>query len=66
MKAGQLEANPGEHVFGYLETGTSRSGLNPDIPVHLFAGAEPGPTLLVQGAIQWWRGHWVYCDPELH
>jgi predicted deacylase len=25
--------------------------LRPDIPVHLFVGAEPGPTLLVQGAI---------------
>ncbi|NDJ59483.1 MAG: succinylglutamate desuccinylase, partial [Chloroflexi bacterium] len=51
MRVGNLEANPGEHVFGYLETAASRSGLRPDIPVHLFAGAEPGPTLLVQGAI---------------
>jgi len=25
--------------------------MQPDIPVHLVAGAEPGPTLLVQGAI---------------
>lgn len=51
MKVGNLEAKAGEHVFGYLETAASRSGLSPDIPVHLFAGAEPGPTLLVQGAI---------------
>ncbi len=51
MKVGNLNANPGEHVFGYLETAASRSGLRPDIPVHLFAGASPGPTLLVQGAI---------------
>lgn len=51
MKVGNLEAKPGEHVFGYLETAKARSGLSPDIPVHLFAGAEPGPTLLVQGAI---------------
>ncbi len=51
MKVGQLEAKPGEHVFGYLKTTASRSGLSPDIPVHLFAGAEDGPTLLVQGAI---------------
>lgn len=51
MKAGKLEAKKGEHVFGYLETTAARSGLRPDIPVHLFAGAEDGPTLLVQGAI---------------
>lgn len=51
MKVGNLEARPGEHSFGYLEVAKSRSGLSPDIPVHLFAGAEPGPTLLVQGAI---------------
>jgi predicted deacylase len=51
MRAGNLEALPGEHTFGYLEAARSRSGLAPDIPVHLFAGAEPGPTLLLQGAI---------------
>ena len=51
MRAGNLEAKPGEHTFGYLEGPRSRSGLAPDVPVHLFAGAEPGPTLLVQGAI---------------
>lgn len=51
MRVGNIEAMPGEHAFGYLETARSRSGLSPDIPVHLFVGAEPGPTLLVQGAI---------------
>ncbi|MBK8034421.1 MAG: succinylglutamate desuccinylase/aspartoacylase family protein [Anaerolineae bacterium] len=51
LKVGQLEAQPGEHVFGYLKTAASRSGLSPDFPIHLFAGAEPGPTMLVQGAI---------------
>ena len=51
LKAGNLQAQAGERVFGYLETATSRSGLRLDIPVYLFAGAEPGPTLLVQGAI---------------
>ena len=51
MKVRQLEAKPGEHIFGYLKTAASRSGMSPDIPVHLFAGAEDGPTLLVQGAI---------------
>lgn len=51
MQVGNLQAKPGEHVFGYLEVAASRSGLRPDVPVHLIAGAEPGPTLLVQGAI---------------
>ena len=51
MRVGAIEAKPGEHAFGYLEVAKSRSGLSPDIPVHLFAGVEPGPTLLAQGAI---------------
>ncbi len=51
MKVGNIEAKAGEHAFGYLKTAASRSGLSPDIPVHLFVGAQPGPTLLVQGAI---------------
>lgn len=51
MRIGPIEAAPGTHAFGYLPVAASRSGLSPDIPVHLFAGAEPGPTLLVQGAI---------------
>ena len=51
MKVGNIEAKPGEHTFSYLEVAKSRSGISPDIPVHLFAGVEPGPTLLVQGAI---------------
>ena len=51
MKVGNIEAKPGEHAFGYLEVAKSRSGLGPDIPVHVFAGSESGPTLLVQGAI---------------
>ena len=51
MQVGNIKAKPGEKVFGYLETAASRSGLRPDIPIHLIAGTEPGPTLLVQGAI---------------
>ena len=41
----------GERAFGVLETASTRSGLRLDIPVHVFAGAAPGPTLLVQGAV---------------
>lgn len=51
MRIGTMEAGPGERAFGYLEVAKSRSGLGPDIPVHLLVGARPGPALLVQGAI---------------
>ena len=51
LKVGNLSAKPGEKTFSYLETAQSRSGLRLDIPVHLIAGAEPGPTLMLQGAI---------------
>ena len=51
LNVGNLSAKPGEKVFGYLETAQSRSGMRLDIPVHLIAGAQPGPTLMLQGAI---------------
>ena len=51
LKVGNLSANKGEKTFGYLETAKSRSGIRLDVPVHLIAGAEPGPTLMLQGAI---------------
>ena len=51
LKVGNLSAKPGEKIFGYLETAQSRSGMRLDIPVHLIAGAQPGPTLMLQGAI---------------
>ena len=51
LQVGNLSANRGEKTFGYLETAKSRSGIRLDIPVHLIAGAEPGPTLMLQGAI---------------
>jgi len=51
LQVGNLKAPAGQKVFGYLETAAARSGLRLDPPVHLIAGAAPGPTLLVQGAI---------------
>ena len=51
LQVGNLSAKPGEKTFGYLETAQSRSGMRLDIPVHLIAGAQPGPTLMLQGAI---------------
>ena len=52
MRVGNIEAKPGERAFGYLgEEIKGRSGLSAQIPVHVVAGAEPGPTLYLQGAI---------------
>ncbi|MCY4060899.1 MAG: succinylglutamate desuccinylase/aspartoacylase family protein [Chloroflexi bacterium] len=51
LRVGNVSAMAGEKTFGYLETTTTRSGLKLDIPVHLVAGAEPGPTLMMQGAV---------------
>ncbi len=51
LKVGNIIANKGEHQFGFLEVAKSRSGISPDIPIHLICGAEPGPTLVIQGAI---------------
>jgi hypothetical protein len=51
MQIGPITAQVGEHAFGYLPVARSRSGLDLDIPLHLFVGAEPGPTLLVQGTV---------------
>lgn len=51
MKIGNIEAKPGERAFGYLEIGKGRSGMDVDIPIHILAGAEPGPTLLVEAAV---------------
>lgn len=51
MRVGNLSAQPGEHTFGYLTGPRSRSGITIDVPVHLFAGSEPGPTLLIEAAV---------------
>ncbi len=51
LKVGNVSAKAGEKTFGYLETAQSRSGMRLDVPVHLIAGAQPGPTLMLQGAI---------------
>jgi predicted deacylase len=51
VKVGDVEARPGTKTFGYLRTALSRSGLGPEIPVHVVAGAEAGPTVLVQAAV---------------
>ncbi len=51
LKVGNVSAKAGEKTFGYLETAQSRSGMRLDVPVHLIAGVQPGPTLMLQGAI---------------
>ena len=47
-RVGKIEAQPGQDAFGYLKAAKSRSGVSLDIQVHIFDGAEYGPTLLVQ------------------
>jgi predicted deacylase len=51
MRIGNLSAQPGQHVYGEFAGPRSRSGLALNLPMHLFAGAHPGPTLLVQAAV---------------
>ena len=41
MRIGNIEAKPGEHAFGFLKVAKSRSGLSPDIPVHVSRGLTP-------------------------
>jgi predicted deacylase len=51
VRIGNVEAKRGTRAFGYLAVGGGRSRLAVDVPVHLVAGADAGPTLLVQGAV---------------
>lgn len=51
MRVGKLSAQPAGHTFGFLSGPRSRSGMTIDVPIHLFVGAEPGPTLLVEAAV---------------
>ncbi|MBM3450206.1 MAG: hypothetical protein FJX78_04375 [Armatimonadetes bacterium] len=51
MRVGDVEAGPGQHAYGFVRVAAGRSGLAADVPVHLIAGAAPGPVLLVQGAV---------------
>jgi predicted deacylase len=51
MKVGTIEANPGEKAFGFLTGTETHAGFAVQLPLHVVAGAKPGPTLLVQAGV---------------
>lgn len=51
MKIGSLEAQPGSKVYGSLVSGQTHGGFDVHIPLHIIAGQQPGPTLVVQSGI---------------
>ncbi len=51
MKIRNVKAKPGEKVFGYLESSRTASQIPIHIPLNIVSGAQPGPTLLVMGAV---------------
>ena len=48
MKIGDIQANPGERAFGFFTVGKTHGRFPIHIPLHVLAGAESGPTLVVQ------------------
>jgi len=54
IEVGSLRAEPGSKVFGYLPVATMASGTEVGVPVHIVAGAEPGPGL---GLVVGLHGH---------
>ena len=45
---GNLNANPGEKAYGFFKTGETHGRFPVHIPLHIVAGAQDGPTLVVQ------------------
>ena len=48
MKIGSIEATPGEKAYGFFKSGETHGRFPVHIPLHIIAGAKPGPTLVVQ------------------
>lgn len=48
MKIGTLQAQPGEKTYGFFKTGETHGRFPVHIPLHIVAGAQPGPLLVVQ------------------
>lgn len=48
MKIGTIEAQPGQKTFGYFKTGETHGRFDVHIPLHIIAGAQNGPLLVVQ------------------
>lgn len=51
MKIGAIEAKPGSKAFGFFKTGETHGGFDVHIPLHIVAGATPGPTLVVHSGL---------------
>ena len=48
MKIGAIEAKQGEKTYGFFKTGETHGRFPVHIPLHLVAGAQDGPMLVVQ------------------
>ncbi|MBK8021189.1 MAG: succinylglutamate desuccinylase/aspartoacylase family protein [Chloroflexi bacterium] len=48
MRIGSIEAQPGTKAYGAFQTGETHGRFPVHIPLHIIAGASPGPTLVVQ------------------
>ena len=51
MKIGNIEARRGHKAFGYFKTGETNGRFDVHIPLHIVAGAEEGPVLVVQAGV---------------
>ena len=47
-QVGNLNANRGEKAYGFFKTGETHGRFPVHIPLHIVAGAQDGPTLVVQ------------------
>lgn len=51
MKIGTIEAQPGNKAYGFFQTGETHGRFPVHIPLHLIAGAQDGPMLVVQAGV---------------
>lgn len=47
MRIQHIEALPGQKAFGFVKATETHGGFDVHFPLHIVAGARPGPTLLV-------------------
>jgi predicted deacylase len=50
-KIGTIEAAPGTKSFGFLSAAETHALFTVKVPLHIVAGAKPGPVLLVQAGL---------------
>ncbi len=51
VQVGTIAANPGEKAFGFLTATETHARFAVQVPLHIVAGAKPGPVLLVQAGL---------------